>query len=215
LHAVPEGRESPEGRLGRALRERLVDLQVDRMARRPWGKRARETYGSPTSHDFLWPQLLEALDLQADDRLLDVGCGGGAFLRHVRDTVGCKIAGVDHSRAMIRLAAPYAALGDAQALPFETGYFTAVSSIQAFMFFPDQLQALGEMRRVLDPARGRLALWTAAPEARGTPAAPEPVASRASLRSDDELLELAHEAGFGEARLAVRDEWAQLRVAQP
>lgn len=124
------------------------------------------------------------------------------------------MAGVDHSRAMIRLARPYAALGDAQALPFQTGYFTAAASIQAFMFFPDQLQALREMRRALD-RHGRVAIWTAAPEARGTPAVPEPVASRALLRSDEELLELARTAGFGEATLAARDEWAQLLLAQP
>ncbi|HET8529394.1 MAG TPA: class I SAM-dependent methyltransferase [Gaiellaceae bacterium] len=212
---MPEGRESPEGRLSGLLRERWVDLQVDRMARRPWGRAARRTYGSPTSHDFLWPQLLEALELEREDRLLDVGCGGGAFMRHVLSTVRCKVAGVDHSRAMIRLAAPYAALGDAQALPFETGYFTAVASIQAFMFFPDQLQALREMLRVLDPERGRAAIWTAAPEAAGTPAAPEPVASRARLHDDEELVELARRAGFGRAELAARDEWAQLLLAQP
>jgi ubiquinone/menaquinone biosynthesis C-methylase UbiE len=185
------------------------------VARRPWGRAARRIYGSPTSHDFLWPGVLEALQLERDDRLLDVGCGGGAFIRHVRETVGCEVAGVDHSRAMIRLAMPYAALGDAQALPFQQGYFTAVSSIQAFMFIPDQLQALREMRRVLDPELGRAVICTAAPEARGTPAVPDFVASRALLNSDEQLLELAERAGFREARLAARDDWTQLLLAQP
>jgi ubiquinone/menaquinone biosynthesis C-methylase UbiE len=182
------------------------------MARKPWGSQARKIYGASTAHDFLWPGLLEALELAKDDRLLDIGCGGGAFLRHVRETVGCEVAGVDHSRAMVRLAAPYAALGDAHALPFETGYFTAVSSIVAFMFFPDPLQALREMRRVLDRGRGRGAIWTASPESRGTPASPEPVASRARLYSDEELVELGRSAGFAAAHLGARDEWGQLLV---
>jgi ubiquinone/menaquinone biosynthesis C-methylase UbiE len=182
------------------------------MARRPHGRRARATYGSPTAHDFLWPRVLEALELTKEDRLLDVGCGGGAFLRHVRDTVGCRVAGVDHSRQMVKLAQPYAALGDAQALPFETGYFTAVSSIVAFMFFPDPVQALREMRRVLDPELGRAAIWTASPESRGTPASPEPIARVAHFHADEELLQYAEEAGFDRAELAVRDEWGQLLV---
>ena len=182
------------------------------MARKPWGRQARKIYGAPTAHDFLWPTVLGALDLAKEDRLLDVGCGGGAFLRHVRETVGCQVAGVDHSRAMGRLAAPYAALGDAQALPFETGYFTAVSSIVAFMFLADPLQALREMRRVLDPETGRGAIWTASPESRGTPASPEPVASRAHLYSDEELVELGRAAGFAAAHLGSRDEWGQLLV---
>jgi SAM-dependent methyltransferase len=174
--------------------------------------RARKVYGSPTAHDFLWPGVLDALELTKDDRLLDVGCGGGAFLRHVRETIGCEVAGVDHSRAMVRLAAPYAALGDAHALPFRTGYFTAVSSIVAFMFLSDPLRALHEMRRVLDPETGRGAIWTPSPESRGTPASPEPVASRAHLHSDDELVELGRAAGFPFAHLGSRDEWGQLLV---
>jgi ubiquinone/menaquinone biosynthesis C-methylase UbiE len=182
------------------------------MARKPWGRRARKIYGARTAHDFLWPGVLGALELVKKDRLLDVGCGGGAFLRHVRETVGCQVAGVDHSRAMVRLAAPYAALGDAHALPFETGYFTAVSSIVAFMFFADPLQALREIRRVLDPAIGRGVIWTASPESRGTPASPEPVASRAHLHSDEELVELGRAAGFPDAQLGARDEWGQLLV---
>jgi ubiquinone/menaquinone biosynthesis C-methylase UbiE len=217
LHEVPQGWKSPKSRLDLPgwIREWRIDLQTDRMARRPWGRAAREVYGSPTSHDFLWPQLLEALALEPDDRLLDVGCGGGAFLRHVKETVGCEVAGVDHSRAMVKLAAPYAALGDAQALPFETGYFTAVSSIQAFIFMPDPARALSEMRRVLDSERGRVAIWTTAPEGKGTPASPYPLASRGHFYTDDELIGLARRAGFRDARLAARDEWSQLLVAQP
>jgi SAM-dependent methyltransferase len=211
LHAVPQGRESPEGRLARWR----LDRQVDKVARKPHGRKARAVYGSPTSHDFLWPQLLEALELTEQDRLLDVGCGGGAFLRHVRETIGCEVAGVDHSRDMVKLAAPFAALGDAHALPFETGYFTAVASIQAFLFFPDPAGALHEMRRVLDGARGRAAIWTTAPEGKGTPASPYPLAIRGHYYDDDELLGLARRAGFADARLAARDEWGQLLLAQP
>jgi SAM-dependent methyltransferase len=207
LHAVPQSRKSPEGRLARWR----VDRQVDRLARRPHGRKARALYGSDTSHDFLWPQLLDALQLTTDDRLLDVGCGGGAFLRHVQATIGCEVAGVDHSRDMVELAGPGAALGEAQALPFEDGSFTAVASIQMFMFCPDPVGVLREMRRV----GGRLALWTTAPEGRGTPAAPEPVASQGHFHSDEELLACALEAGFGVARIAARDEWSQLLAAQP
>jgi ubiquinone/menaquinone biosynthesis C-methylase UbiE len=208
LHAVPQGRESPEGRLARWRLDRRVDL----LARSPRGRRARATYGSPTSHDFLWPQLLEALQLTPDDRFLDVGCGGGALVRHVRDTVGCAVvAGVDHSRAMVKLAKPYAVHGDAEALPFADGAFTAIASVQMLMFCADPLAVLREMRRV----GGRVAIWTTAPEGRGTPASPEPVASRAHYHTDEELLAVARAAGFGEARIAARDEWSQLLHAQP
>jgi len=186
---------------------------TDRIARRPHGRRARETYASPTSHDFAWAPVLETLALEPDDRLLDVGCGGGVFIRHVRELIGCEVAGVDHSREMVRLAAPYAVFGSAERLPFHAGEFTAVSSIVAFFFFPDPVRALREMRRVLDPERGRVAIYTTAPEAKGSPAAPYPLATRGHFHADEELVAFAHTAGFREARLAAREEWAQLLYA--
>jgi hypothetical protein len=52
---------------------------------------------------------------------------------------------------------------------------------------------LRECRRVLRPG-GRLAVYTTGPELRGTPAAPEPIASRGHFSTDEELAELARRA---------------------
>lgn len=70
---------------------------------------------------------------------------------------------------------------------------------------------LRECGRVLEP-RGRLALYTTAPELRGTPAAPEPLASRGHLYSDQQLLELAHGAGLSGA-VVRNDNGGQLLTA--
>jgi ubiquinone/menaquinone biosynthesis C-methylase UbiE len=200
------------------LREWRIDRMTDRIARRPHGRKARATYGADDAHSFLWDPVLEALALSPDDRLLDVGCGGGAFLRRARES-GCAIAGLDHSRDMVRVARAKTGarieLAEATAMPFADGEFTAVSCLVALFFFPEPVAALREMRRVLDPERGRIAVMTTAPEAKGTPASPYPLASRGHFHTDDELVEFAREAGFGEAHLAHRDAWSQLLVAQP
>lgn len=202
------------------FREWRVDRASDRIARRPHGRKARATYGADDAHSFLWEPVLEALALTPDDRLLDVGCGGGAFLRHVRATVGCDAVGVDHSRAMVRLTrrkSPGLRVVEADVahMPFAEGEFTAVSCLVAFFFFPDPVAALREMGRVLDPALGRLAVMTTAPEARGTPAAPEPFASRGCFHTDEELVELGRAAGLRDVRIAWREPWAQLLAARP
>jgi SAM-dependent methyltransferase len=200
------------------LREWRIDRMTDRIARRPRGRKARETYGAGDAHSFLWEPVLEALALRPDDRLLDVGCGGGSFLQRARES-GCRIAGLDHSRDMVRVARAKTGarieLADASAMPFGEAEFTAVSCLVAFFFFAEPVAALREMRRVLDPELGRIAVMTTAPEAKGTPAAPYPLATRGHFHSDDELVSFAREAGFREARLAHRDDWAQLLVAQP
>jgi len=64
-----------------------------------------------------------------------------------------------------------------------------------FFFLDDPVGVLRECRRVLR-ADGRLALYTTAPELRGTPAAPEPIASQGHFYSDDELARLAERAGL-------------------
>src|SRR6185295_18164020 len=132
-----------------------------------------------------------ALKLGPEERLLDVGCGGGVFLRRATEQTGCAATGVDHSRDMVRLARRTSGVdvvqGVADRLPFADGAFTAVSCIVAFFFFPDPVAALRELRRVLDPQRGRLAIFTTAPEAKGTEAAPYPLATRGHFYSDEEL----------------------------
>src|SRR3984893_604413 len=139
---------------------------TDRIARRPHGTGATETYGAADAHSFTWEAVLAALALGPADRLLDVGCGGGVFLRHAEAQTGCSVIGVDHSREMVRLARPLAVLAEAEQLPFGDGEFTAVSSIVAFFFFPDAVRALREMRRVLTPD-GRIAIFTTSPDAKG------------------------------------------------
>jgi len=194
---------------------------TDRVARRPHGRAARATYGADDVHSFAWEPVLDALQLTAADSLLDVGCGGGVFLRRALET-GCGATGVDHSHDMVQLARRTTVgrvplvQASADRLPFEEGAFTAVSCIVAFFFFPDAVAALGEFRRVLDPERGRIAVYTTAPELKGTPAAPYPLASRGHFYEDDELAALASSAGFEFVEVRRPDaEGAQLLVARP
>jgi ubiquinone/menaquinone biosynthesis C-methylase UbiE len=201
--------------LPRLVREWRIDRLTDRIARRPHGRAARETYGAADAHSFAWPPVLDALVLTSEDRLLDVGCGGGVFMRHAHEQTGAHVTGVDHSRDMVKLAGPNAVYGKAEQLPFGDASFTAVSSLVAFFFFPDPVRALREMLRVLDPERGRVAIFTTAPEAKGTPAAPYPLATRGHFYTDEELARLPREAGFVKSRVVRTDEWAQLLVAQP
>jgi hypothetical protein len=73
-----------------------------------------------------------------------------------------------------------------------------------FFFLPRPVAVLRECRRVLVPA-GRLAVYTTAPELRGTPAAPEPLAARGFFHDDDALATLAREAGFDAVAVTNRD----------
>lgn len=172
---------------------------ADRVARRPAGARAREIYGADDVHEFARRAILESLALQPSDRLLEIGCGGGVLLSEGTAS-GAMVTGIDHSEDMVRLArqrAPTAevVLGNAENLPFSDRTFTAVAMSIVFLFLPHPDVVLEECYRVLVPG-GRIAIYTTAPELRGTPAVPEPVASCCFLYDDDALGSLARAAGF-------------------
>lgn len=192
---------------------------TDRVARRPHGRKARAVYAADDVHSFTWEPVLDALELSPGDRLLDVGCGGGVFLRRALET-DCTATGIDHSIEMVRLArrttagAAQIVHGDAHALPFRDGEFTALSCIVAFFFLAEPVSALREFRRVLDFERGRIAVFTTAPELKGTPAAPYPLATRGHFYEDEELERLPRDAGFTYSRVTRPDTGAQLLVAR-
>ena len=193
-----------ESRLGE---DGFDDWLTDRVARRPSGARAREVYGAADVHEWARRAILDALALGPDDDLLEIGCGGGLLLSEALST-GASATGVDHSEEMVVLASQRAPaadvmLAEAGNLPFADDTFTAVAMSVVFFFLDDPVGVLGECRRVLRRP-GRLAVYTTAPELRGTPAAPEPIASRGHFYSDEELAQLARLAGFSE--VAVENE---------
>jgi ubiquinone/menaquinone biosynthesis C-methylase UbiE len=187
---------------------RLGDWITDRRTRRPSGPQARAYYRDPLYHRPNFKVILKVLGLRDDDYLLEVGCGGGAFLEEALRS-GCKAAGIDHSSEMVRLAREVnreaisqnrleIRQGEADSLPYPDGTFTCAAMTGVFAFISNPLEVLSEIRRVL-AGGGRLVLFTGSKELRGTPAAPEPMASRLYFYEDQELEELARRAGFAEA----------------
>ncbi len=189
------------------------DWLTDRRARRPSGEQARATYADPLFHRPNFAVLLELLALEPGDVLLEVGCGGGAFLQEALES-GCRAAAIDHSPEMVRLAreqnAQAVAEGrveileaDAQRLPFPDEMFTCATMTGVLGFLPDPVAVFAEIRRVLADG-GRVVLLGADPAWRGTPAAPEPMASRLRFYEDDDLVRMAQDAAFTDVRVERR-----------
>jgi ubiquinone/menaquinone biosynthesis C-methylase UbiE len=116
---------------------------------------------SKNDADDRW--VVEQLDVQPDDRVLEVGFGPGLAIALIaeRATAGF-VAGVEPSEVMIRQAAERnrAAVqagrvelrpGTVSALPYPDRHFTKACSVHTLYFWPSLEEGLRELHRVLDP----------------------------------------------------------------
>jgi SAM-dependent methyltransferase len=184
---------------------RLADWLTDSLFRRPSGWLARRFYRDPRPHFASFEEALAALALGPDDRLLEIGCGGGTLLERALQQAGSAKA-IDHSPEMVALtsernAAAIAAgrleveQAEAAHLPFADGEFTAAVLTNVFFFLYEPECVLDELHRVLDSG-GRLAIHTAAP---GVPAWITPIARRMRFYDDAQLVQLLVASGFTDA----------------
>ncbi len=112
---------------------------------------------------FIWNEGMRSeaigmLDIDADDRVLDVGCGTGFATEGLLEEVDT-VHGLDQSRHQMEKA--FAKFGkhdrvrfyrgDAERLPFKTDSFDVVWSSGSIEYWPNPVTALREFRRVLVP----------------------------------------------------------------
>jgi SAM-dependent methyltransferase len=115
----------------------------------------------PIFHNVIYKRVYPVLDLKPEDDLLEVACGSGHFLKKYASQVR-SIAGLDLSEVMIkianiknryRIAAGTAEFvqGEASKLPWEDNRFSVVTCMGSFFAFPNPLESIKEMHRVLRP----------------------------------------------------------------
>lgn len=181
-----------------------IGLQEDPRARSPG------LYRAPLYHLPNFLAILDMVKLSAGDNVLEVGCGAGAFIKEAL-TRGCIATGVDHSPEQlsgaeelnnVQLESGRLNLVEAGAsdLPLKESVFTAAVMTGVFGFLEYPVEAFLEIRRWLVNG-GRMVAFVSSPELRGTPASPEPFASRMHFCSMEEVIGLARSAGFEEVEV--------------
>ncbi|BFP53214.1 27-O-demethylrifamycin SV methyltransferase [Streptomyces sp. CMC78] len=112
--------------------------------------------------------MIEAAELGAGSRLLDVGCGFGRPAVAAAKTTGAQVLGINVSAEQVRQGQKLAEeagvselvsfeQADGMALPYPDGSFDAVWASEAIMYMSDRPKALREIERVLVPG-GRFVL---------------------------------------------------------
>lgn len=115
-------------------------------------------------------RLIDLLQPIPGERILDIGCGGGAFCREIAPLVapGGSVVGIDHAPAAVEVAMRLSVLddrsaltfaeADGQDLPFADGSFDAAVCISVLGFCEHPDRVLAEAGRVLRPGGRFLAV---------------------------------------------------------
>ena len=121
--------------------------------------------GMARGHKDFYKNAARAIDPNNDDIYLEIGFGSGIFIKKYMSDVS-RIAGIDHSEDMVRLASGINRKlvesgkaefkqGYASSLPWADNEFTVVAAIEVFFFLYETEKTLREIFRVLKPG-GRL-----------------------------------------------------------
>lgn len=168
-------------------------------------------------HSDLTDWALCHIDIQKDDIVLDVGCGGGKTVGKLCGMVGNgKVYGIDYSELCIKKAEKLnhknvicgkAVLCKASvsALPFEDDKFDFVTAVETYYFWPDKLNDLKEIKRVLKPG-GKLLLVFEMLKDKNDPEKWSKVEQRLNIEavSREEITEMLERAGYLNIRTRVK-----------
>ena len=134
------------------------DVWATGMAYEPYVGR----WSRPVAREFLgW------LGVPAGSRWLDVGCGTGALSQTILESVApSMVKGIDRSDGFVAFAREHVRdervqfdVGDAQALPVETGDYDAAVSGLVLNFIPQPQQAVAEMMRAVSKGMVAAYVW--------------------------------------------------------
>ena len=132
-----------------------------------WGKLMIRSMNK--GHSELTDWALCHVNIKPGDYVLDVGCGGGKTVGKLSDMVGNgKVYGIDYSDLCIKKAEKLnhknvlcgkvkLQKATVAALPFDSEKFDLVTAVETYYFWPDKLNDLREIWRVLKPG-GRIML---------------------------------------------------------
>lgn len=126
-----------------------------------WGKLMIRSMNK--GHSELTDWALCYVNIKSGDYVLDVGCGGGKTVGKLSNMVGNgKVYGIDYSDLCIKKAEKLnhknvlcgkvkLQKATVSALPFDSEKFDLVTAVETYYFWPDKLNDLREIWRVLKP----------------------------------------------------------------
>ena len=140
----------------------IEDKELIKNARKPVGELGHQILERMNrSHETMAVWGVSHFDVAEDDLILDIGCGGGRNIeRFAAEIESGKVVGIDYSdvsveksiklnREAIDEGKVEVIQGSVSEMPFDDGTFDIVTGFETIYFWPDFINDLKEVNRVL------------------------------------------------------------------
>jgi len=138
--------------------------KIGMQCRKPSGRLGRFMGRAMNSgHAKLRRWGLSQISIKPDSYVLDIGCVGGMAIKEIASTLSNgKVCGIDYSEDMVQLSQKVndkliqqgiveIIQASVSSLPFEDDTFDFAIAIESYYFWPDMVNDLKEIKRVLKP----------------------------------------------------------------
>ena len=123
-----------------------------------WGKQTLRAMNR--SHDALTDWGLGFVDINGEEKILDIGCGGGKTVSKLAKTTAGTVWGIDRSATAVRESLELnrkavannqviICQGSVSAMPFEDETFDLITAVETYYFWPSPEKDFREISRVL------------------------------------------------------------------
>ncbi len=140
----------------------IEDKELIKNARKPVGELGEKILDRMNeSHESMAVWGVSHFEVNEDDIILDIGCGGGRNLERFAEQIDSgKVVGIDYSEVSVEKSADLnekaieegkveVIQGSVSEMPFDDDVFDIVTGFETIYFWPDFINDLREVNRVL------------------------------------------------------------------
>ena len=197
--------------------EKYMDDELLLNARKPVGELGDKLIDQMNeSHESLAQWSVGHLNISKDDAILDIGCGGGVNLERFLKITENKVFGLDYSELAVEKSSKLNKKsieegrceiihGSVSDLPFEDNSFDIVTGFETIYFWPDFVNDLKEVYRVLKDDGIIFIANEALPNEYDERQRHIIELLDMKIYSEEELIESLHNAGFSKVKTFVKE----------